>query len=90
MFGYYLILINKIEIMNSGKILLGVLIGAAAGVLAGILIAPEKGSETREKLAEMGEEYLETVKDKFDEMLENFATKFEQVKKEVNNLVEKK
>jgi gas vesicle protein len=39
--------------MNStGKFILGVLSAAAAGTVIGLLIAPEKGSETRKKLVE--------------------------------------
>ena len=33
---------------NAGKILLAVLAGAGAGIIAGILLAPEKGTATRE------------------------------------------
>lgn len=38
--------------MNKGttKMLLGFLAGAATGTLAGILIAPDKGSKTRKKI----------------------------------------
>ena len=35
--------------MSSSKILTGVLIGAAAGTILGILFAPEKGLDTRKK-----------------------------------------
>lgn len=39
--------------MNStGKFILGVLGAAAAGTVVGLLIAPDKGSETRKKLVE--------------------------------------
>ena len=39
--------------MNKGtrNALLGFIAGAAAGTLAGILIAPEKGAETRKKIS---------------------------------------
>ena len=36
------------EDTNAGKILLAVLAGAGAGIIAGILLAPEKGTATRE------------------------------------------
>ena len=36
--------------MKSGKVLLGVLAGAAAGALLGILFAPEKGTKTRKMI----------------------------------------
>jgi len=35
---------------DNSKLLLALVAGAAAGLVAGILLAPEKGSETREKI----------------------------------------
>ncbi|NLO02771.1 MAG: YtxH domain-containing protein, partial [Bacteroidales bacterium] len=43
--------------MSSGKVFLGVLAGAAAGALAGILFAPAKGSKTRKRILKKGEDY---------------------------------
>lgn len=37
---------------NTGKFVLGLFGAAAAGVIAGLLIAPEKGSETRKNMIE--------------------------------------
>lgn len=36
--------------MSKGKVALGAIIGAAAGVVAGILTAPKSGKETRADL----------------------------------------
>ncbi|MDA3819698.1 MAG: YtxH domain-containing protein [Candidatus Delongbacteria bacterium] len=48
---------------NSGKILLGVLAGAAAGVITGILVAPASGKETRENISSKTDELLSNLKD---------------------------
>ena len=63
--------------MDSGKVLLGVLAGLAAGAVIGILFAPDKGSVTRQKVYEKGDEYAEELKDKFNDFVENMSQKCE-------------
>jgi gas vesicle protein len=46
---------------QSGNVILGTLVGAAVGFAAGILLAPAKGSETREQLAERGEDLKNSI-----------------------------
>ena len=53
--------------MNSSKIVLGVLGGIAAGAIAGILFAPEKGSKTRKKILNKGKDFSDEMKGKFDD-----------------------
>ena len=65
--------------MDTGKILLGVLAGAAAGATLGILFAPDKGSNTRKKISRKGNEYAEGLEDKFHEFMESVTEKFEQM-----------
>ncbi|MCF8309492.1 MAG: YtxH domain-containing protein [Bacteroidales bacterium] len=48
---------------NGGKVLIGVLAGAAAGVVTGVLIAPASGKETRETITDKSEELLEGVRE---------------------------
>lgn len=69
--------------MSSGKVILGVLVGMAAGAVLGILFAPDKGSETRRKIVEAGEDYADAVKEKFNQMVDNVNEKFEKVKDDV-------
>lgn len=61
---------------NTGKVLLGILAGAAAGAILGILLAPDKGSETRRKIMKKGEDYADALKDKFDELMDGVTEKF--------------
>jgi len=46
---------------------LGLLAGLAAGAVLGILFAPEKGTETRRKIAEKGEDYVDEIKKMMNE-----------------------
>jgi len=58
----------KPEIMNNNaKIGLALIAGIAAGVIAGILMAPDKGSETRKKIAGKAKEFGDLVKGKANE-----------------------
>jgi len=74
--------------MNSGKILLGLLAGLAAGATFGILLAPDKGTKMRKKISYKGEDYLDTLKTKFEDFLSMATNELEKVKKESKNLVE--
>lgn len=68
--------------MSSGKVLVGVLAGLAAGALLGVLFAPDKGSETRKKIAKKGEDSVDALREKLDELIKSFAEKFDAAKEE--------
>ena len=76
--------------MSSGKVVLGLLAGVAAGALAGILFAPAKGSRTRRRIMKKGEDYTEVLKEKFNDLLETVTEKMEKVKEEVSKFADKK
>jgi gas vesicle protein len=65
--------------MNSGKLILGVLGGVAAGALLGILFAPEKGSKTRKKIMDKANDGAYALKDKYDSLLESMNDKYENI-----------
>ncbi|MCX6252345.1 MAG: YtxH domain-containing protein [Bacteroidetes bacterium] len=75
--------------MSSGKVLLGLLAGVAAGALLGVLFAPDKGSKTRKKISKKGEDYADSLKEDFNEFLKSITENFEMVKDEVSELAEK-
>lgn len=70
--------------MSTGKVVLGVMAGLAAGAILGILFAPEKGSVTRMKISQKGEDYADAVKNKFSSFIDGINEKFESVKDEVS------
>jgi gas vesicle protein len=74
--------------MSSGKILLGVLAGVAAGALIGVLFAPDKGSVTRKKISKKSDDYADSLKEKFDEFLDSLSVKFDEAKEGVSDLAE--
>ncbi len=57
--------------MSNSKTLLGIVAGAAIGALAGILFAPDKGSETRKKISENTGDLADSVKNSFGEFVDN-------------------
>lgn len=68
---------------NASKSLIALFTGLAAGVALGILFAPEKGSETRDKLADSLKDLSDSLKDKAGQELDNLK---EFKNKVVNNI----
>lgn len=75
--------------MNAGKMILSIAAGVAAGAVIGILLAPDKGTETRRKISERSNEYAEGLKTKFNDFIESMMDKFDSVKSEAENLAHK-
>lgn len=73
---------------NSGKMIGAMLIGAAVGGALGILFAPDKGSETRKKIAGKSDELTDAIKDKFNDFLDEIKKEVEAVKSKANEMME--
>ncbi|MEO6547518.1 MAG: YtxH domain-containing protein [Ferruginibacter sp.] len=71
--------------MNSGKLLSGILIGAAAGAVLGVLFAPEKGTETRGKISKKGADLKNTVKDKINDLVDGISSHYEGMKSDAED-----
>ncbi len=75
--------------MSSKKLLTGILLGAAAGAVLGVLFAPDKGSETRKKIAKKTGDLGDTVRSKFNDLGEAIAEKYDSIRGEANDIMEK-
>ena len=75
--------------MSKSKLLAGILIGAAAGAVLGILLAPDKGAETRKKLSRKKDKMRENLMNKFGEVKETIKEKYDSIRKEANEILEK-
>jgi gas vesicle protein len=66
--------------MKAGKILIGVLSGAAAGVAAGLLLAPKKGSDTRQRIKDKSNEYVTGSRERINGFVDDVSHRFDSVK----------
>ena len=77
--------------IKNGNGIIALLAGAAIGVGLGILFAPDKGSNTREKIKDGFDDLKDQAKSKLDflddETKEKFADKKEELKEKVENLL---
>jgi len=69
--------------MTTGtKVFLGILGAAAAGVAIGLIIAPEKGSETRKRISKTTSDWADQVSNLF----KNGREEFENLKNKARNM----
>lgn len=68
--------------------LLGTIAGVAVGTIVGVLIAPDKGSETRSKIAKKGKETSESFKEEINTLLDQVAEKYDVIKKAGNEIAQ--
>jgi gas vesicle protein len=70
---------------NSGKLVLALLTGAAIGATLGILLAPDKGSETRKKIIGGAKDFADNLKQKAKQRMEKFEEEFDDFKNDVKS-----
>ncbi|MGY4383292.1 gas vesicle protein [Pedobacter sp. UYP24] len=59
---------------DNSKVLIGLLAGLAAGAALGLLFAPEKGSETRDKLSQSLKDLGDSIKDMAADEINNLSS----------------
>lgn len=64
---------------DNAKVVAALLAGLAAGAALGILFAPEKGSETREKVNESLKDLSDAIKERTSEQMNNIGALADQL-----------
>jgi len=59
---------------DNSKVLVGLLAGLAAGAALGLLFAPEKGSDTRDKLSQSLKDLGDSIKDRAADEINNLSS----------------
>lgn len=74
---------------DSGKVVTALLAGLAAGAVLGLLFAPEKGSETRDKINDSLADLAEAIKERAEQQIDQLNDLKEKVLASVKSKAEK-
>ncbi|MBK7850440.1 MAG: YtxH domain-containing protein [Bacteroidetes bacterium] len=72
---------------NTSKILLALVGGVALGAAIGVLLAPDKGSETRKKIKDTARDLGDKAKDKFRQTMKTASDMKSRVEAEAEELI---
>lgn len=70
-----------------GKVMLGILGGAAVGAALGVLFAPAKGTATRRKIVKTGRDIKNTITDKLEDLVESAEELIDEIKETAADFV---
>lgn len=75
--------------MSNSKALLGFLAGAAVGALAGILFAPEKGSDTRKRISDKTGDASDSLKRSLNNFIDGIKHAYSGAKNDAEEMADK-
>ncbi len=75
--------------MSSTKALLGFVAGAAVGALAGILLAPDSGTNTRKKIATKTGDLTDSLKNSFGDFIDGVKDSYAGAKGDAEDMADK-
>jgi gas vesicle protein len=74
--------------MSNTKTLLGFVAGAAVGALAGVLLAPDSGSNTRKKISSKAEDITGSLKTSYDDFISKLKNAYNSSKEDAEDIKE--
>lgn len=74
--------------MKNTDVFVGVLSGLAVGALLGVLFAPDKGSNTRKKIAQKGSDVADNLKGSFSDFIASIEDQYSNFAAETNDALE--
>lgn len=75
--------------METNKRIIGILAGVAIGAIVGILVAPDKGANTRSKIIKKGASATDGLKAKLDAITNSVSEKYNSLKNKSEDFVAK-
>ena len=75
--------------MSTSKLVSGILVGAAAGAVLGLLFAPDKGCETRKKIRQGADDLVSNLKNRVGSLKQTMTDKFEEATQGADNMSQK-
>ena len=74
--------------MKNSDVVVGVLGGLAVGAILGVLFAPDKGSNTRRKIAEKGTDLKDNIKGNFNDFVASIEDQYSNFTSNAEDVIE--